>query len=626
MLVLLPALALFFAWLAILSRGCGRRRALVETALAGGLFVLVGNEALSLFAAVGRWQFAALWALAAAGAATRIRPDGLRGALPGLPWRSPLLWVAGLTCAVSLGGAFLSAVLGAPNMVDVQTYHMPRVVYWQVNQSVDFYPASYYQQLSLQPFSEYCMLQLYALAQSDRFVQLAQWMAWLVAILAASLVAKRLGAGWRGQALAAGLCAALPSGAIQASGAKPDVMVSAWLLAAIYFALGSLRDDFSRREAVGAGLASGLALLSKGTAYIFGAGIAPVLLLGLPGPARRRLVRAAPLILGLALLVNAPHYARNYAYNGHILGNGSAKGHGEFRFSNDRLGVGVTVSNILRNLPQQLAFRPSWNQAIYEKVVAIHESLGLDPNDPATTWNGTSYRPSSVSMHEGEAANVRHMLLLGPVLLWLLWRRKWDPTAALLLGCFAGGALFCALLKWQPWHARMHLPLFVCAVPVMAMFLEAWRPRWLATVFLLWLTWALYPFLLHNALRPLAGPRPVYAAERFDQFFTDWVHLRVSYRLGADWVARSGCKQVGIDSSLFEFEYPFMAWLRERDFSIRFRQEGVKNPSARYAQRVPFEEPCAVICLQCADEPAKRREYARFGPPARFDRLLIFLE
>lgn len=229
-------------------------------------------------------------------------------------------------------------------------------------------------------------------------------------------------------------------------------------------------------------------------------------------------------------------------------------------------------------------------------------------------------------MHEGEASNVRHTLLLGPALLWLLWRRKRDATAGLLLGCVAGALLFCALLKWQPWHARMHLPLFVCAAPPLAMFLESWRPRWLGTVFLLWLTWALHPYMLHNSLRPLGGPRPVYASERFDQFFADWVQLRVPYRLGADLVARSGCRQVGIDSSLFEFEYPFMAWLRERDFSIRFRQEGVKNPSARYEERVPFEDPCAVICLRCADDPAKVQEYERLGSPAQFDRLLVFLE
>ena len=628
MLVLLPAGAFAAAWLAMASRGVGLRRSFLWTATAGGVFVLLTTEGLSLFTALGRPQLAALWGAALVAALAAIRPNGLQAAAGRLriPWRSPLAWIVALACGLSLGASFLSAILGPPNMVDAQTYHMPRVVYWQVNQSVDFFPTSYYQQLSLQPFSEYAMLHLYALAQSDRFVQLAQWAAWLLAIVAASLVAKRLGADWRGQALSAGLCATLPSGAIQASGAKPDVWVAAWLLTAIYFALGAEDEGFGRGEAAGVGLASGLALLSKGTAYVFGAGIAPFLLLGMTAAARRRILRAAPLMAVLAVLINAPHLTRNYVYNGHPLGDGSARGDGVLRFGNERLGLDVTFSNALRNLPLQLAFRPEWNQLIYEMVVEAHEALGINPNDPQTTWAGLDYRPSTVSMHEGEAANVRHALLLVPALLWLLWRRRWDATAGLLVGCIGGGLLFCALLKWQPWHARMHLPLFAAAVPALAVFLSGWRPRWLAAGMLLWLTWALHPFALYNALRPLAGPRPAYAEARFDQFFLDWPRLRVPFELGADWVARSGCKQVGIDASRLEIEYSLMARLRERDFSIRFRQEGVTNDSVRYAGRVPLDDVCAVLCADCSGSPEKFKAYERFGAPVRLNGLLVFVE
>lgn len=628
MLVLLPVAALASVWLAMVSRGFGLRRSLLGTALAGAAFAVAVNEFLSPFQAVDRFWLSVAWAGAGLAGAARIRPDGVRAAWARwrFPVRAPLAWATLAACAFSLTGAFLSAVLGPPNMADALTYHMPRVVYWQVHQSVNFYPANFYQQLSLQPFSEYAMLHLYVLAESDQFVQLAQWAIWAAAIAAASLTAQRLGADWRGQALAAGLCAALPSGVLQASGAKPDVLVAGWLLIAIYFALGARDEDWGAREAAGAGLASGLALLSKGTAYVFGAGIAPFLLLGMGPIAGRRLFRQAPLLVGVALLVNAPHYARNFAYNGHPLGNGTPNGHEEDRFANDRISVGATVSNLLRNLPQQLVFRPEWNQAIFDAVVAAHESLGLDPQDRATTWSNTRYRMPAVSRHEGEAANVRHLLLLAPMLPWLLWRRRWDPTAALALGCLGGAILFCALLKWQPWHARMHLPLFVIVTPVMGVFLSRLRPRALAVAALVWLTWSQHPFVLHNALRPVAGERPVYTVERFSNFFRDWPRLRVSYALGADLVARTGCRRVGIDTSLFTIEYPLMARLRAYDFGIQFRQESVGNASNRYADRTAFEQPCAVLCPDCAGDPSKWGEYARFGPPDRIDSLLVFTE
>ncbi|MBI1354676.1 MAG: hypothetical protein GC160_10040 [Acidobacteria bacterium] len=627
--LLLPLGALVAYWLALVSRGEEARRALLRTALAGGGFVLLTTEALSRFEALARTPLAVAWALAALAALARIRWAGLRDGLASIrfPLRSPTAWVALAAAAFALGGSFLSAVYGPPNMVDVMNYHMPRVVYWQINRTVDFYPTSYYQQLSLQPFMEYSMLQLYALAESNRFVQLAQWAVWLTAIVASSLVAKRLGAGGRGQALAAGLCATLPAGAVQASGAKPDIMAAAWLLLFVYFALSLDEDRPQRGDIPAAGLAAGLALLSKGTAYIFGAGLGVGLLLGLSPRGRLRFLRAAPAILAVALLANLPFYARNYRYNGQPLGDGSASGGGaDDRFANDRLGLDVTLSNILRNLPQQLTFRPAWNEAIYEAVVAAHERLGMDPNDPATSWSGLHYRPASVSTHEGEVSNVRHLLLLFLSVPWLVWRRKLDAAAGLAAGVLCGAVLFCALLKWQPWHARMHLPLFVAAVPVLALFLEAWRPRWPATLALVWLAWNLRAPVLHNSLRPLAGPRPVFETERFNDYFHDWPGMREPYRLAADLIIRSGCKQVGFDATNFQMEYPIAARLRRHDFSTQFRQMGVANASRRYTARIPFREPCAVVCLECGELPEKRERYARFGAPRRIDNLLVFVK
>ena len=258
-------------------------------------------------------------------------------------------------------------------------------------------------------------------------------------------------------------------------------------------------------------------------------------------------------------------------------------------------------------------------------MVAIHGRLGLDPHDPATSWEGERYRPFHVSNHEGQAANVRHFLLLGVAAAWFAWRRRLDPAAGAMLAAALGGVLFCAVLKWQPWHARMHLPLFVIAVPALGFACERWRPRLLGPGIVLWLTWNLATPLGHNSLRPLVGPRPVFTTERFDGYFHDWPKLRRPYQLAADLILRGGCRQVGIDSSRFHLEYPLAARLRESDFSIRFRQEGVANESARYAERVPFEAPCAVICLECGDAPAKREAYRGVGPPRRIDNLLVFV-
>jgi hypothetical protein len=63
-------------------------------------------------------------------------------------------------------------------------------------------------------------------------------------------------------------------------------------------------------------------------------------------------------------------------------------------------------------------------------------------------------------------------VFLVPLIILVLKQRK--PTLKLLLGLLplASFLLFCWFVKWQPWHSRLHLPLFCLASPIIAVVLS----------------------------------------------------------------------------------------------------------------------------------------------------------
>jgi len=623
--VLVLPLAIF-SLLALAMRFLGWREALVCALTAFGVAIVAITEGLSPFDLVQPAPLLIAWlaiGLCAAVAAWRVErpPAGHARKPPGVFEGLSVLAIGAILAVV----AFI-AILSPPNSTDAMFYHMPRVVYWAQAGSVRFFPTTYLNQISLPPLAEYIMLHTVLLSGGDRFVNLVQWLGFAGSIVGVSLVARELGAGVRGQTLAALFCATLPNAILQASGAKNDALLACWLIFLAYFAMRWMR----RRDAysvAGAGLSLGLALATKGTAYLF----APALLAGIALPAawreRARLLRAAPVVLALALAVNLPQYGRNVELSGSPLGFDSAHGDGQFRWRNERLGLGPTVSNALRHLSDQLGARsPRWNDAVYRGVLRVHSWLGLDPNDRATTWPDANFIPPRNANHETNTHNRWHLLLALAAALFLLWRwrREWR-TLAYLGGAGLGFAAFCFFLKWQPFAARLELPLFVAAAPAAGLLGERIRPALLQVALCLLLVNNTRPYLFENWVRPLRGPNSLLAEPRRLAYFNDltpWRN-RESYLGAVERTLASGCRTVGIDVSVNPIEYPYQALLREADPTIRFVHTGVRGPAARYARR-DAAAPCAVLCLDCAGDRAKIAEYQGLSAPIEIGRFLLF--
>jgi hypothetical protein len=531
---------------------------------------------------------------------------------------TPLEAVAIGSSAAILIGVGYTALLSRPNSADALSYHLPRVLYWVQHRDVGFFPTSYLNLIMMQPVMEYVLLHLYLLSGGDHLSNLVQFAAFVGCIVAVSSVAAEYGLPQRAQVIAALFCSTLPNAILQASGSKNDLVVALWLVCALLFLVRWLNGGL-RRDVVFLALSTGLALGTKGTAYLF---LGPFLLGGALAIRRRRVPGFSEIAILLAgvLIINGPQYWRNFDLSGSPMGFDSAHGEGAFRWRNKQPGWRATVSNVLRHASEQLGGRSDrWNQAVYASVLALHEQLGIDPQDPATTWRWTEYRPPRNSNHEADANNRWHLLVIVGAIAAACFNRRWLLYAIAPVGGFLA---FCYYLKWQPYFSRLEAPLFIVSAPLAAMAIARLRPNVLQ--------WAICLLLVSNARLPVLAnwTRPISSLRdtpRHTQYFNDMAQWnnRESYLAAVERVASTSCRYVGIDNYVNHVQYPFQILLLHRQPETRFVHVGVTNASAKYARGA--SEPCAILCIDCADVPERLRLFNHYPHREQIDKFVLFL-
>ncbi len=601
------------------------RDRLLRAAVLSGFALLAITETLSAFHALTRGPLIAAWGvfLAAALSVPPVR-RAFRFHLPSFtPDPVVILCAAGIVTVLSLTG--VTAAFSPPNSSDAMAYHMPRVVYWAQQASVRFFPTPYLNQIMLQPLAEYVMLHTFILSGGDRFINFVQWVSSLGCVIGVSAIASCLGARRRGQWIAALFCATLPVGILASSGAKNDYFLALWLVSAAYLAF-RLAATATWVDAIFLGTACGLALYTKATAYLYAPFVLAVILVPAIVRSPRRLLGRLIAAGCLAIALNTPQYVRNYNLSGSVMGFDSAQGDGVYRWRNDHFGWKPTVSNVLRHTSEQLGGRSErWNAFVFRFVTRAHELLGIDADDPETTWPFTRYRPPRNANHETDAPNRMALILLTALGLWLVVRaaRGRDrERAAYALSIALAFLAYCAYLKWQLFMGRLLLPLFVLASPLASVLEEILTPAVLQlSACLLLLDGARLP-ALENWVRPLRGASGIFRSSRDSRYFADmktWDNAS-SYLETVRLLSARQCGTIGIDITHFQLEYPLQALLRERNPGVQFVHSGVTNAAARYPSPAPLP-PCAIVCLECAGDErylSRYREYPEAATAGKF--------
>lgn len=521
--------------------------------------------------------------------------------------RSPLKHlVPGLTAlGFSLFATFLTCLIYPPNNWDSMTYHMSRVAHWIDHGNLWFYPTSIERQLYQMPLAEFAILHCQLLSGSDLFANLVQWVCYAVSVGSVALIAEELGLSSRtDQWLSSLTFLTVPMAILQASSTQNDLVVTSFLLTFALFML-RMRTACNWRNGALASISLGLALLTKGTAWVMAPPLGLLLALPIlkaakanPSQLTRRTGLLAMVAL-LALVINSGHFYRNYKLCGRPMASGSHD-----YFCRDLSGP-AALGNIVRNVALHFGTPSERINAYLYRTLDL--ALGDQLNNPSNTWITTSFA-IPFSRHEDTAGNPIHMLLiLFSIALAFPWMRRQPlATNSYVVGTLLAGLCYGVFLKWQPWASRLHTPIFALLAPVVVMAMRqvfGRKGRLFGTIVAALMVAYSVIFAVNNQSRPLwSWPWP--SKPRAEWYFVNRPSLYKSYVRVMDLVNRSGAQEVGLYLGVDDGEYPFWAM---RSSPIRFRHVWVNNQSKNL--QAGAATPSCIIATRDPDAWKEAREY-----------------
>lgn len=550
--------------------------------LAWALLLTASTEILSLAHAIAPAALGCLWAATTllAGIAWRNRRrTAARPVSADSDRRQLVISPSVVGIVVLLAGTLATALLAMPNSADSMTYHLGRVEHWAQNRSVGHFPTTIARQLHSMPFAEMVVLHARVLSGGERLANLPAWLAFAGCVWLSGSLGTRL-SGRRAAGLSAALFAAtVPMAVLQASSTLNDLVTAFFLLATAELVFVPRGSRPAPAESALIGGAVGLALLTKGTAYLYAPPLAAAFIIRTLGTRGRGAIASLGIAAAVAGLVNAGHWWRNASVFGAPLVSGQTA------MSLGDLGPRSFASNALRALALDLATpSPAVNARIVHAIVAAHRPLGISPSHPATTFAGRQFRTSERMLHENHASYPLHLPLLVAAMALLVLQRRLKARSDLIryaAAVVAGAFLFTLLLRWQPWLTRLQLPGFLLAAPIAGAALVA-LPGLVAGALRMALIAVGLVALVANETRPLLTARaretlglgiagassapadPVWAADRTEQLFAAAPQWAESYRRVVGWLISQRARHVGLVARGGNaWEYPLWALLRD---------------------------------------------------------------
>lgn len=588
------------------------RSSILSASIVWGILLIGITEILNFFNLIAFAWLVGLWGLASV-ASAYICFSLINNRAKSIVWfkiskisHSEIILLFGIAFIVLTVG--LIALLAPPNTWDSMTYHMSRVVHWIQNHNVNHYPTHIMRQLTFTPGAEFVIMHFQILSGGDRFANLAQWFSMLGSIIGVSLIAQQLGADKREQIFSAVVCTTIPMGILQGSSTQTDYVVTFWMVCFIYYILLILKKGIKYSLLLKVGASLGLAMLTKGTSYIYAFPFLVWLVFSCLKKLRWSVWKPILIIVIIVLLINFGYYIRNFDLYGHSLTLPSSE-----IFTDAIITAPLFISNIVRNISLHVSTPYKFvNNVAYGVIKLIHTLLGVAINDPRITCHGNF--GIHFSFHEDSTGNFLHLVLIVvSIIIFFVAKQRKKQRDLIYYLAFAVSAffIFCFFIKWNPWNSRYHLPFFVLFSPVIAIVLSRISNHRITNFIGVFLILSSFPWVFFNDSRPLiknfraSKIENIFNTRRIDQYFRNWRGFKNPYMEAVQFIKSKGCSDVGIILDEDDWEYPFFVLLQKNNTQVfRIEHVNVNNISAMKYSIYPFNDfnPCAIISIKSGHE------------------------
>lgn len=474
-----------------------------------------------------------------------------------------LLWFT----LVGLLVLLFQGIIYPPNNWDCLTYHMSRIMFWLGNGSVEHFPTHILRHLYQPPFSEYFILHINLINGNDYLSDSVQWLFLVMSVFALWGVLDFFQVSGFHKLLAAFLLITIPSVELQSSSAKNDIVCGFFVIAVLYYCLKSYYQT-TLRNFMFLGISIGLGMLTKGTAYLF---LVPILVLfigfmlyKLIKDKNFKIILYGCYIAIIVLALNIGHFSRNYKINHDILNVDEIEAKAYY---NSNMDGKLFFSSLLKNIGLHVGYPIQKDYDVW--IREYHQKNGISINDPNSNYLDTIYAgPKKYETHEGYIPNSIPLYLillisLPILILGVLKPSKYSRELLLLCIVFSQFILFVLILKWQPWHTRLHIPIFMLSVALVIVGIK--RIRLLTAVVVVFIPSLVYSFgfnFCYNNLRPIVTNHKYTQSikigdSRFKKYFANQPQLYKEYISVLNSLYSDEPKKVGL--MLTDWEYPLFS-------------------------------------------------------------------